>query len=250
MKQLLLRRQAINAGGKGELILDGLQFWFDGKNNQGSSFNQSATTWYPYMRNNDIPSSFYLTKQGNGSWNTNGGFTASGSYGYFQKQNYSPFYYLPNVYDFTFVCCVGNLIANKNTICPVGSTYNSGSGTNRWAFYIDGLARNYNFCINTGSWNYYRADINSAADTQIKTITIVRNGKNVIVYINGNYDNTIIASSAYLGKANGIAFSLGAYDNGSTKIEVPYYSCQMYNRALSDNEVMKSHLFITDRYGL
>ena len=235
---------------KGELILDGLQFWFDGKNNQGSSFNQSATTWYPYMKNSAIPSDYYLSKQGSGSWNSNGGFIASGSYGYFSKKYYTPFYYLPTVYDFTFVCCVGNLIANKNTICPVGCTYNSGSGTNRWAFYIDGLARNYNFGINTGSWNYYYATINSAADTQIKTIIIVRNGINVRVYINGNYDNTIIASSAYLGKIYGVSFSLGAYDPNSTKLEVPYYSCQMYNRVLSVDEIKNTHKFITDRYEL
>lgn len=244
------RRRMMMTGSKPELITDGLQFWFDGKNNvQGGGFNQSATTWYPYIKNSAIPNNYCLTKQGSGSWNSNGGFTTSGTYGYFKNtNNLSPFYYLPNVYDFTFVICLDNLIV-ENQICPVGGTYSSGKGTNRWRFYIN--PEYYIFTINVNnSWKDYMSARTLPTSTAIKTISFVRSGTNISVYINGVYDTVIAASSDYLGKISGVIFSLGSYDNNTATINVPYYSCQMYNRALSESEVVNAHKFITDRYGL
>lgn len=237
---------------KPELITDGLQFWFDGKNNQqGGGFNQSATKWYPFMKNSAIPNSYCLSKKGTGTWNSNGGFIASGSYGYFESTGISPFYYLPNVYNFTFVICLGNYTDwNNSYFCPCGGRSSSGSGDHRWLAYYNGNGR-ITFGVYSNKWLDGEIERRTPVGTPIRTITIVRNGSNITYYVNGNYDNSFIATDEYLGKISGICFSLGSYDGTSNpKITAPYYSCQMYNRALSEREIVKAHKFITNRYGI
>lgn len=243
---------------KAELITDGLQFWFDGKNNlKGGGFSQSATTWYPYMKNSAIPDSYCLTKSGYGSWNSNGGFVASSDYngtssnGLFTNRQYSPFYYLPNVTDFTFVICLGNLSGWKEINTDIVSgTYSAGSGSHRWTLQL-GAEGNYRFGLYGDSgWRNYYAKINTPTNTDIKTIIYVRKDSNISVYINSSLDNIISATNSYLGKQEYVCFSLISYAPGNVSITAPYYSCQMYNRALSEYEVVIAHNFIKNRYEL
>ena len=94
-----------------------------------------------------------------------------------------------------------------------------------------------------GSYGNFNYNISNTTNTW-KNLSVSRNASSASLYVNGVFYSSISISST-----NGIRFrAIGAYDNGTYPMNGQIALMQVYNRALSAEEIKQNYLATKGRY--
>lgn len=227
-----------------ELITDGLQFWFDGKNNlQGGGYSIYSTKWYAYMSQNGILDNLPLNKEGSPVWQANGGFTANGAakngYGSGSARQSLPTRF-GSVGDFTIICC----LRQNDTVGEHGFFVGG------WRVFMFGVQENKLFMMDGTSSGWKARNFSNTISETLKFAALSRNGNTFTFYLNGKPWGSFTYSSFnnFIGSGTDYNFELGTYEFANS-VDA-FYGALMYGRCLSSKEINDMNVYLIHRYGL
>lgn len=259
------RRRCLLILKKGQHISEGLDFWFDGLDNQANGvYNQSAKTWYPKSDNANV-SSGYFNLIGTSAFLSGGGVsvhpTSSGdrACGAVDYNSQSPFYRLDKTYNSTIGFTIETIVDIEKTN-PYstgeewfwGITYNNNSGASyRGGFLMEGDVIKYRFYNPSYGWQSYSFGIQKIFGKQILTLVLDKNNT-LNLYLNGGKVSSVDMPSGFkIPNTSYNPITFGGYNSiGTHAIYGTFYSFKAYGRVLSDREIMDSANFAKSYYKL
>jgi hypothetical protein len=121
------------------------------------------------------------------------------------------------------------LQCSNNTVIAGGTSYSNGG-------YLLGSSSNTFYMSANGSYGNFNYNISNTTNTW-KNLSVSRNASSASLYVNGVFYSSISISST-----NGIRFrAIGAYDNGTYPMNGQIALMQVYNRALSAEEIKQNY---------
>lgn len=264
MQSNFRRRCMLNVD-KGRHISEGLDFWFDGLDNQANGiYNQSAKTWYPKSDNakvragyfNLVGTSAFLSRGGVSVHPTSSGNKACGAMDYNRQ---SPFLRLGKTYNSTIGFTIETIVDIEKTN-PYstgeewfwGITYDNNLGASyRGGFLMESDVIKYRLYNSSYGWQSYSFGIQKIFGKQILTLVLGRNNS-LSLYLNGEKVSSVDMSSGFkIPNTSYNPMTFGGYDTtGSRAIYGTFYSFKAYGRILSDREIMDSANFAKSYYKL
>lgn len=257
------RRRLMGSPNDGTHITEGLDFWFDGLDNQANGvYDSSATSWVAKTDNSDIRN-IQFELEGISYFDTNGGVVSRPSasnhnYGVSAVGNVTPFYYLP-VYDktngFTIEVVVDFEKDNPYWAYSYfwGMTYNASIGAAyRGGMVIKDGALAWR-CVPRGdnTWINYSSGAKPSFGKQVITM-VLTTGSELKFYVNGReFGNSVTVPSDFrLANTTQNRMTLGNYHYNEGGMYGTFYSFKAYGRVLSDREIMDSANFAKSYYKL
>lgn len=247
-------RRRMMAGDSG-FISQNLLLWFDGKEYLDDS------KWYPKILQNGelVKYSNYLSKYGSCSYNsTKGCFSKVANVAgyYYSSSNFITSIKGSKLGDFTFLTHVDLTTvrnSNYNEVYLFGSSYSGGSGYGRgyMVLYSSGQLR---FAINNGSWVDATTTTSIPVNFHVISLAVVRSGSTISFFVNGQKLGSDLSCSNY--NFTHTDTKLNNYDGGSNTSNanktnaLDYYSCAIYDRALTSDEIANMCKYLNNRYNL
>ena len=255
------RRRCMLVAKEGRHIADGLDFWFDGLDNQANGqYDPTATSWVAKTYNSDIRNIQFELK-GISYFDTNGGVVSrpsasSHNYGVSTVGNVPPFHYLPsydNTNGFTIEVVVDFEKDNPYFAYSYfwGMTYNASIG----AAYRGGLVVKDGAlawrCVPSGAWVTYSSGAKPSFGKQVITMVLTTDSE-LKFYVNGReFGNSVTVPSDFrLANMTQNKMTLGNYTPNEGGMYGTFYSFKAYGRVLSDKEIMDSAKFAKSYYKL
>lgn len=257
------RRRCMSVAKRGTHIKEGLDFWFDGLDNQATGiYYPSATSWVAKTDNDDIRNIQFELK-GISYFGVNGGVVSHPSkssdiYGASTVGLINPFYYLPDYNKnngFTFEVVVD--FEKDNTFFGYsyfwGITYNGYAGyANRGGLVIRDGALAWR-CVRGGvdSWVNYSSGVKPSFGKQVITMVLTTYSE-LKFYVNGReFGNSVSVPSDFkIANTEYNRMTLGNYVYNEGGMYGTFYSFKAYSRVLSDKEIMDSANFAKSYYKL
>lgn len=219
-----------------QYVQDGLQLHYDAINNTGDGYSNTTTTWRDLSPNHNDGILSNVTWDGNSAV-----FDGSTSWVNCGEQN-------SNYQTLVVTFSVDAINTGANNTCVIGNWEAGGGGI----FISPSKKISGDFNIN----NAYQI-IASNEDAQLQEIycvSISYDGTNENMYVNGNKIGNISIEGTIKGPTNSTVYALGVNPINSNPQQEWFrgkiYSAAIYNRALTEEEVMQNYQVDKLRYGI
>lgn len=248
------RRRMMMAGDSG-FISQNLLLWFDGKEYLDDS------KWYPKILQNGelVKYGNYLTKYGIATYNsTKGCFSKSSGVGFYaSNSNLVTAINGSKLSNFTIMASVNLTTASSgDSVMPFASVNVSGvSGQGRGYVVLRNGDKKMGVNIATGNnsnWSSPQSSVTVPTGTKVINLAFVRNGSNIYFYLNGSLlgSGQSITTTGFTTSCTGLnSYSIDA-SGGTNTQALDYYSCAIYNRALTSDEIASMCKYLNNRYNL
>ena len=130
------------------------------------------------------------------------------------------------------------LQCSNDAVIAGGTSYSNGG-------YLLASSSSTFYMSANGSYGNFNYNISNTTNTW-KNLSVSRNASSASLYVNGVFYSSISISST-----NGMRFrAIGAYDNGTYPMNGQIALMQVYNRALSAQEIKQNYKATKGRFGL
>lgn len=244
------RRRMMMVGDSG-FISQNLLLWFDGKEYLDDS------KWYPKILQSGglVKYSNYLSKGGSCSYNsTKGCFSKVANVaGYYRSSsNFITSIKGSKLGDFTFLTHVDlTTVRNSNydEVFLFGSTFANGSGYGRGCLYLNNSGL-LGFNINSGLWVIFLSTTSIPVNSHVISLAVVRSGSTMSFFVNGQKLGSDVSCSNYNFTYSDTSLNIYDPSNPNKTSALDYYSCAIYDRALTSDEIASMCKYLNNRYNL
>ena len=218
------------------IVTDGLVLYLDGANQR--SLVSGSTSWYDLTKNNNSGS---LVNGPIYSGTYGGSVNFDGVDGYCQ-------YNLPYPYAMTVSTFGSSNVSTWNNYAGLGSARRQ----NGYIIHNNLSTQNVNFYMLDQNASFIGlGGINSIEITKVNYYTISTNGSNIHkIYLNGVLKGTSTTSITRTNTPTTQPGLLGRDDGLSRYNNLKIYNHTIYNRQLSDDEVLKNFNSLKNRFGI
>jgi hypothetical protein len=231
-----------------DIVTDGLVLNLDAGNPYSYLSGSSGTTW----ANTVAVSSSISGTLVNGPIYSNGAITFDGVDDYVNITN-SNVYSLSS--NFTFSCWV-KIISTPSGIVGIFGTFDdnnvTGSPFSGWSFWLFSTTGLTYFTLITGNGNVAYSTIRSNSTYTLNTwynLTGVNTGGTTYLYVNG-IQQTQTSSAAIIAPTSGSVIGRAYPNTADYYLNGSVASSQIYNRALSQEEITQNFNALRGRYGI
>jgi hypothetical protein len=236
------------SSGQEDIVKDGLVLWLDAGDR--SSYPGGSNVWRDLTPNANNGTLFNTPTFSS----ANGGsivFDGSDDYGRLTSKIFQ------GINDFTFSCILKNTQSTyTNYGGPIYTEWSSGSGTSNTVYVSMGEGNTQissspfriNFWFQVANTQYQNSSNTTIPVNQTVSLTCVREGDQSKIYINESLDSTVTAVSGPLDtRSNDPLIAKAGY---GAVFKGNIYTIQIYNRALSANEISQNFNATRTRFGV